>query len=111
MTLSTHVLDATAGRPAVGVGVLLETFSGGGWTEVATGVTDDDGRLTDWLPPDRPGIGTHRLLFDTGAYFARAGVPSFYPAATLTFLNPSGYRLPHLDPLPIHVAVECLGVS
>ncbi len=96
MTLSTHVLDATAGRPAVGVGVLLETFSGGGWTEVATGVTDDDGRLTDWLPPDRPGIGTHRLLFDTGAYFARAGVASFYPAVTVTFLIDDADRHHHV---------------
>ena len=28
----------------------------------------------------------HRLLFDTGAYFTRAGVASFYPAVTITFV-------------------------
>lgn len=86
MSLSTHVLDATSGRPAAGVGVLLETFDDGGWTEVAADVTDADGRLKDWLPADRPGVGTHRLLFDTGAWFARAGVASFYPAVTITFV-------------------------
>jgi 5-hydroxyisourate hydrolase len=86
MTLSTHVLDATSGRPAVGVGVLLETFRDGSWTEVAAGVTDDDGRLKDWLPGDLPGIGTHRLLFDTGAYFTRTGADTFYPAVTITFV-------------------------
>ena len=86
MTLSTHVLDATSGRPAAGVGVLLETFRDGSWAEVAGGVTNDDGRLTDWLPVDRPGVGTHRLLFDTGAYFNRTGVDSFYPAVTITFV-------------------------
>ena len=37
MTLSTHVLDATSGRPAVGVGVLLETYRDGDWAEVAPG--------------------------------------------------------------------------
>ena len=86
MTLSTHVLDATSGGPAVGVGVLLETLREDGWTEVAAGLTDDDGRLKEWLPAHLPGVGTHRLLFDTGAYFARAGVQGFYPAVTITFV-------------------------
>ena len=86
VSLSTHVLDATSGKPAVAVGILLESFRDGGWTEVATGLTDDDGRLKDWLPADLPGVGTHRLLFDTGAYFTRMGVASFYPAVTITFV-------------------------
>jgi 5-hydroxyisourate hydrolase len=38
------------------------------------------------LPDDLPGVGMHRLLFDTGAYFTRAGVESFYPAVTITFV-------------------------
>jgi 5-hydroxyisourate hydrolase len=86
MTVSTHVLDATSGRPAAGVGVLLETYRDGVWTEVVTGLTDDDGRLEGWLPASLPGVGMHRLLFDTGAYFTRSGVPSFYPAVTITFV-------------------------
>jgi 5-hydroxyisourate hydrolase len=86
VTLSTHVLDATSGQPAAGVGVLLETFGDAGWTEVATGLTDGDGRLRDWLPPAVPGVGMHRLLFDTGAYYARAGVRTFYPAVTVNFV-------------------------
>jgi 5-hydroxyisourate hydrolase len=86
MTLSTHVLDATSGRPAAGVGVLLESYRDGVWVEIASGLTDDDGRLKEWLPADLPGIGTHRLLFDTGAYFTRAGIDSFYPAVTITFV-------------------------
>jgi 5-hydroxyisourate hydrolase len=86
MSLSTHVLDATSGRPAAGVGVLLETYRDGGWAELASGLTDDDGRLKDWLGAGLPGVGTHRLLFDTGAYFTRIGVASFYPAVTITFM-------------------------
>jgi len=83
MSLSTHVLDATAGRPAVGVTVRLESRTGDGWREVATGSTDDDGRLRDWLPAGTPGTGVHRLVFDTGAYFADR--PKFYPEVVVVF--------------------------
>ena len=85
MSLSTHVLDATAGRPAVGVTVRLESRTGDGWREVATGSTDDDGRLRDWLPAGTPGTGVHRLVFDTGAYFAATGGAGFYPEVAIVF--------------------------
>lgn len=50
MSLSTHVLDATTGRPATGVAVTLRSSSG----EVAAGVTDDDGRIGSWPPTSMP---------------------------------------------------------
>ena len=75
MSLSTHVLDATTGRPAAGVRVELR----GG----ATGVTDADGRLA--LVPGELPAGEHELTFDTGAYFAAAGVETFYPRVTVAF--------------------------
>ena len=96
MTLSTHVLDATSGRPAAAVGVLLETYRDGGWAEIGAGLTDDAGRLREWLPAGLPGVGTHRLLFDTGAYFMRAGVDSFYPAVTITFVIDQANRHYHV---------------
>jgi 5-hydroxyisourate hydrolase len=83
MTLSTHVLDASAGRPAAGVGVVLERHAdGGGWSPAGTGATDDDGRLR--LPGAFP-AGIYRITFASGAYFAARGVPTFYPEVTVTF--------------------------
>jgi len=79
MSLSTHVLDATTGRPAVGVAVTLSQDGG----DVVSGVTDDDGRigaLGDDLPP-----GTYRLRFDTAAYFAAHAITGFYPEVVITF--------------------------
>lgn len=67
-TLSTHVLDATAGAPAVGLHVTLTDTHG---TSLGAGVTDD-GRLigfTDALPE-----GTYHLTFATGDWFSRRGV-------------------------------------
>jgi len=55
-SLSTHVLDTSAGRPAVGVAVELAGKDG----TVATAETDGDGRarLADGLP-----AGTYHLVF------------------------------------------------
>lgn len=82
MAISTHVLDAAVGRPAAGVRVHLERRAGEGWTVVAEGVTDADGRVRD-LPIAE---GAHRLVFDTGAYLAATDRPVFYPEVVISFL-------------------------
>ena len=79
MSVSTHVLDAVAGRPAAGVAVRL--FAGD--ELVAQGVTDDDGRCR--LLEGATGLGTHRLVFATGIWFAEQGREAFYPEVVLTF--------------------------
>ena len=78
MTLSTHVLDATLGRPAAGVAVRLSR----GGEVVAEAVTDADGRVGELGPPT---AGTHTLTFDTGGYFAATGQQGFYPEVAVTF--------------------------
>jgi len=82
MGLSTHVLDAAKGRPAAGVPVRLEHRAGDGWSTVADGVTDADGRLAGWVDPARLTGGVYRLVFDTGAYH---GPNAFYPEVTVSF--------------------------
>lgn len=82
--VTTHVLDAVSGRPAVGVAAALEQRTDGGWSPVAEGRTDDDGRIADLGPGDLE-PGTYRVTFDTGAYFAAAGVTGFYPEVTVAF--------------------------
>ncbi len=92
MTLSTHVLDATTGRPAAGVQVRLDCAAGeggadAGWVPAGQGQTDVDGRLrlsdlggvADFEP------GVYRITFGTGAYFTARGSASFYPEVTITF--------------------------
>lgn len=86
MSLSTHVLDTAAGRPAAGVAVRLESLGAdGSWATAGTGNTDADGRLRDWLPAGTPAVGRHRVVFDTGAYFAAGGVASFFPEVSVDF--------------------------
>lgn len=80
MSLSTHVLDATSGRPAVGVAV---TLTNAGGTVLAEGATDDDGRIPGLA--DELGTGVYRLQFDTAAYFASQRVVGFYPEVVIAF--------------------------
>ena len=86
-TLSTHVLDTNRGRPASGVPITLELQGGAGeWKELARGVTNDDGRVRDFLPQgSRVETGVYRMTFDTGAYFRALGVRGFYPSVTVLF--------------------------
>ena len=98
-SLSTHVLDTSVGRPAVGLAITLAAADG---TVVAAGVTDADGRVGS-LADDLP-AGDLRLRFDTGAWFTERGVAAFYPEVVIAFtvagdehfhvpllLNPFGY--------------------
>jgi 5-hydroxyisourate hydrolase len=81
MTMSTHVLDATTGRPATGLAVRLEIIDDDGWAPAGTGMTGPDGRLR--LPGDEPGV--YRITFDSGAYFTARGAATFYPEVSVTF--------------------------
>jgi 5-hydroxyisourate hydrolase len=86
MGITTHVLDTSVGRPAVGVPVVLEMRRGRAWDPVGGGKTDDDGRLGDLLPDgaaSQPAV--YRMRFDTAAYFEARGVEGFYPEVTIEF--------------------------
>ena len=84
--ITTHALDTSIGRPAAGVAVELEVLAAGGWEPVGAGLTDEQGRLGDLLPEGAaPMAATYRMRFDTGAYFARRGVDTFFPAVTVEF--------------------------
>jgi 5-hydroxyisourate hydrolase len=78
-TLSTHVLDTTLGRPAVGVRITLEGDDG----QLARAETDIDGRAADLGGALAP--GTYRLRFDSGGYFTGRGIDGFYPEVLVTF--------------------------
>jgi 5-hydroxyisourate hydrolase len=102
--ITTHVLDTARGRPAAAVPVRLERAADDGWTEAGRAETDADGRARDLLQAPLQ-AGRYRLTFDTGAYFAAAGVRGFYPEVSVVFevadpgehhhvpllLNPFGY--------------------
>ena len=93
MSITTHVLDATTGRPAAGLELVLSRREGSGWHELTRRRTDGDGRvdardevgLTDTDPDAGPGI--YRIVFLTEAYL-KAQSPAaetFYPEIVVIF--------------------------
>lgn len=82
MTVSTHVLDAAAGRPAPGLAVRLARRDGAGWTTLASAVTDENGRVAGFPGAGDLSPGVYQLTFDTEDYLA---VPTFYPQVTIAF--------------------------
>jgi 5-hydroxyisourate hydrolase len=120
-SVSTHILDTSAGRPAEGVAVHLAARPGrdADWTALGGSTTDADGRCTD-LPALPEGTTQVRLDFAVEPYFEkkRAGAQHdapanrdggravFFPEVAITFavqpgehyhvpllLNPFGYSV------------------
>jgi len=96
--ITTHVLDTTLGRPARGVPVRLELVADGNVTVLGTGVTNDDGRVSE-IGPARIGPGPYRLVFDIAAYYAATGQTCFFPEVVLTFATPDTAQHYHVPVL------------
>ncbi|WP_309065427.1 hydroxyisourate hydrolase [Microbacterium sp.] len=79
--VTTHILDASIGRPAADVAVVLQDVDG---AVVASARTDADGRVKD-LGPETLEPGHYRLRFEVEDYFARSGTDAFYPVVTIDF--------------------------
>jgi 5-hydroxyisourate hydrolase len=99
--ITTHVLDTSRGRPAAGVGVVLERSTGRDmWSAVGRGDTDGEGRQRTLMAdgaPLRPGV--YRLTFDTRRYFDEIGARTLFPSVVITFETAPGeshYHLPLL---------------
>lgn len=103
--ITTHILDTTVGKPGQGVAVTLYTQDGDRWTPVASGITNQDGRIGDLLGKEvlLP-KGVYKMRFELEAYFERFGRKAFYPFVEIVFtvdsrehyhipllLNPYGY--------------------
>ncbi len=90
-TLTTHVLDTAAGRPAEGVPMELLEMGGGRAISLASSVTNADGRTPSPLLSGAPlRIGVYELRFQVGAYFA----------------GQAAGRLPFLDAIPIRFGIS-----
>ena len=103
--ITSHILDTSVGKPAQNVQVSLDEKTEIGWRELASGISNQDGRIGNLLASSvilKPGI--YRLTFATGAYFNAQKIKTFYPSVQIEFevfdgghyhvpllVNPFGY--------------------
>ena len=84
--ITTHILDTMQGRPADGVAIILYEKQPKGWTEIAKGITNNDGRVATLLKKDVVlEHGTYKLKFETQAYFTQLRLQTFYPFVEIVF--------------------------
>ncbi|AEV87495.1 5-hydroxyisourate hydrolase [Actinoplanes sp. SE50] len=80
--ISTHILDTGTGDPAGDVYVRLERHDADGWSTVAEGRSDGDGRLRFRVPMRDWQAGGYRLLFYVEPYL---GQDCFFPEIMVAF--------------------------
>ncbi len=83
--ITTHVLDTAKGLPAAGIQVKLEKSTETGKTLIAKGITDSDGRITQWTTESFVSdfnTGEYLLTFDTDSYHQGQG---FFPQVCIPF--------------------------
>ena len=84
--ISSHVLDASRGKPAQGVPIALERNADGKWVELSKAETNSDGRVPElWTDGMKLETGVYKLTFDTQKYFESVGVQGFYPSVSIVF--------------------------
>lgn len=94
ISLSSHVLDTTSGKPVSQLPLTL-TFPDG---KQVNGMTDSDGRCKSWGDADFP-QGTYSLRFHCQDYLTEKHGESFYPFVDIAFtMQESGghYHVPLL---------------
>lgn len=95
--LSSHILDISKGLPASNVTIILyKQNDNKEWVLVDEKVTDENGRIKDFLPMNVSNDGIYKLTYLTKPYFNKDNIKSFYPFIEVVFeINGNGhYHVP-----------------
>lgn len=97
--ITTHVLDTSLGYPGRNIAIQMQRLVDGTWQTLAQGRTNEDGRIPDLLPQERilkP--DTYKMVFDTGSYFRKQNLKTFYPVVEIIFntFDDAHYHVPLL---------------
>jgi len=97
--VTTHVLDTSVGIPGEGICIRLKHKAATGFSTLAIGITNQDGRIANLLAPGiRLQAGHYQMCFDTAAYFESLQIKGFYPKVDIDFevFDDTHYHVPLL---------------
>ncbi len=84
--VTTHILDTSKGKPAIGIIVIFYQGGNDEWKEIARARTNDDGRISNLLDKSlKLQHGIYKLRFETKDYFDGQGITTFYPFVEISF--------------------------
>ncbi len=84
--ITTHILDTSKGKAAWGVSVILYQQIAHEWIQIAKGITNKEGRLSNLLDEGtEPDLGFYKLKFDVKHYFSATDTETFYPVVEIVF--------------------------
>lgn len=85
--LSSHILDVSKGTPVGGVTIRLEKYNEQTkvWTFIDEKITDQNGRISNFLSTDKSNLGIYKLTYYTSEYFKKNNTESFYPFIDVVF--------------------------
>jgi hydroxyisourate hydrolase len=109
ITITTHILDTSLGRPAENVSIELQRLTtenlenAPAWQAIAKGSTNKDGRISDLVAKIEAqnfslSEGIYKMVFYTGDYYATLKTKTFYPKVEIIFeiFDHSHYHIPLL---------------
>ncbi|WP_204745139.1 2-oxo-4-hydroxy-4-carboxy-5-ureidoimidazoline decarboxylase [Flavobacterium silvisoli] len=97
--ITTHVLDTALGLPGKNISIRLQAKRNNIWLTIAQGITNNDGRIPDLLPQEKNlKPDTYKMVFDTGAYYKKQNLKTFYPEVEIQFttFDETHYHVPLL---------------
>jgi 5-hydroxyisourate hydrolase len=85
--LSSHILDVSKGMPSAGVTIKLEQYNSDkkNWTILDEKITDENGRIGEFLSNEKTNRGIYKLTYLTSPYFEKDNIESFYPFIEVVF--------------------------
>ena len=99
MSITTHVLDTSLGKPAAGISVTLSVRIGNELQVLGHAVTDPNGRVLRFEHEPPLTLGSFCLSFETAGYFLATQRYCFFNRVTLDFQitdNEQHYHVPLL---------------
>ncbi|PRT52452.1 5-hydroxyisourate hydrolase [Wickerhamiella sorbophila] len=87
--ITCHILDTVTGLPAPKVRVELSRLQNGEEIPIATGHTDNDGRISNWESARVTSVipGAHKIKFETGPYLSsKTKGEVFFPVVEVVFV-------------------------
>uniref|UniRef100_A0A3Q3WF75 Transthyretin n=1 Tax=Mola mola TaxID=94237 RepID=A0A3Q3WF75_MOLML len=92
--LTVKILDAVKGTPAGSVALTVyHRTTDGGWTRIASGITDAFGEIHNLITEQQFQAGVYRIEFDTKSYWKNEGSKPFHDVADVVFeAHAEGHR-------------------